>query len=85
MFAFLFHEKLRFYAQGLCRLKTVRFCFLFINPNPLTGFVVLRLIREAIGLDNQRTKPSFQYSQLDARNDSCCATSDDICTQLYMS
>jgi len=34
----------------------VRFCFLFINPNPLTGFAVLRLIREAIGLDNQRKK-----------------------------
>jgi len=61
----------------------VRFCFLFINPNPLTGFAVLRLIKEAIRLDNQRTNPSFQYSQLDARDHSCCATSGDICTQFY--
>jgi len=44
---------------------------------------VLRLIREAIGLDNQRTKPSFQYGQLDARNAICCASFGDICTQLY--
>jgi len=47
-------------------LKMVRFCFLFFNPNPLTSLAVLQLIREAIGLDNKRTKPSFQYSQLDA-------------------
>jgi len=46
----------------------------FLTLNSLTGFAVLRLIREAIRLDNQRTKPSFQYSPLDARNDSCCAT-----------
>jgi len=57
---------------------------MFINPNPLTGFAVLRLIREAIGLDNQRTKLLFQYSQVDARNDGRCAISDgNICTQLY--
>lgn len=34
-------------------LGTVRFCFWFINLNPLTGFAVLRLSIEVIGLNKR--------------------------------